>query len=305
MIAMQTLAEKLKHILIPLVTPFKENGDVNYAVAEELADFVIKKEYCDSIVVTGTTGEFNTLSSEERVELFKVVKNTVDGRVPLVAGTGAASAREAVKLTQEAERFGYDAAMVVGPYYCKPTQAGIFRYFETIATSVAMPIMLYNIPIFTGMNIEPETVSRLAEIENIMGIKDEAGINPTQMTDYALVTPDDFTIYNGDDIMVLCGLVQGAAGVVSGVSHICGHVMRDMIDAFLSGQMEKARRIHMALYPLLKAEVPNKRIHPNPVLRAGLEMIGIPVGPPRLPLDEPTPAEKEQFRQHLIRLQII
>ncbi len=295
----------LKHILIPLVTPFKNNGDVDFAVAEQLADFVIRKNYCDSMLVAGTTGEFNTLSAEERIQLFKTVKEVVDGRVPLVAGTGAASAREAIRLTQEAERLGYDVAMVVGPYYCKPTQAGIYQYFRSIAESVAMPIMLYNIPIFTGMNVAPETVRRLAEIENVKGIKDEAGINPTQMTDYALVTPEDFTIYNGDDIMVLCGLVQGAAGVVSGTSHLCGHIMRSMIDAFLSGQMEEARALHMALHPLIKALVPNQRVHPNPVLRAGLEMIGIPVGPPRLPLDEPTPAEKEQFRQHLVRLQII
>ena len=302
---MNTLAEKFKHILIPLITPFKENGDVNFEVAEQLADFVITKGYCDSIVVTGTTGEFNTLSTQERIELFKVVKSAVDGRVPLLAGTGAASAREAIILTKEAEKLGYDAAMVVGPYYCKPTQAGIYKYFETIAASVALPIMLYNIPIFTGMNIEPETVSRLAQIENIKGIKDEAGLNPTQMTDYALVTPDDFTIYNGDDIMVLCGLVQGAAGVVSGISHICGNIMHNMIDAFLSGQIEEARKIHLALHPLLKAEVPNNRIHPNPILRTGIEMIGIPVGPPRLPLDQPTKEEKEQFRQHLIRLKVI
>jgi len=301
-----TLAKKLGHILVPLVTPFRrDNGDVNYEEMEKLVDHVITRKFCDSLIVTGTTGEFNTQLYEERVELYRVVKKAAAGRVPLIAGTGAASAREAVRLTQAAEKIGYEVVMVVGPYFCKPIQEGVYRYFEAVAKSVEIPIMLYNIPILTGVNIAPATVARLAKIKNIKGIKDEAGINPTQMTEYALVTPDDFTIYNGDDIMVLCGLAQGAAGVISGGSHLIGDKMRQMIGFFLAGENEKAREIHMALDPLFKSMAPGEHTLPTPLLRAALEMAGHPVGPPRLPLVESTPEEKEVVRKHLVRLGII
>jgi len=302
---MELLSEKLKHIVVPLLTPFKENGDVNYEEAQELVEHLISKNYCDSILVTGTTGEFNTLTYEERVELFGVVKKAVDGRVPLVAGTGAGSTREAIGLTQEAERLGYDVAMVVSPYYCRPNQEGIYRYFRSIAQKTALPIMLYNIPLFSGVNINPETVARLSKTENIRGIKDELGFNPTQMTEYALVTPDDFTIYNGDDIMILCGLAQGAAGVVSGGSHLIGNRIRKMMNLFLAGKTEKARKIHMAIDPFFKAFCPNGRVNPIPVLKAAMEIAGHPVGPPRLPLDTATTEEREQIKKHLIRLEII
>jgi len=301
-----TLAEKLGHILIPLVTPFKrDNGDVNYEVMEKLVDHLITKRFCDSLIVTGTTGEFNTLTPEERIELFKVVKKAANSRVPLIAGTGAASAREAIGLTQAAEKMGYEVAMVVGPYYCKPIQEGVYQYFKSVADSVSIPIMMYNIPILTGVNVAPSTVARLCEIKNVKGIKDEAGINPTQMTDYRLVTPDDFTIYNGDDIMVLCGLAQGAAGVVSGGSHVIGDKMRAMIDFFLSGRNDKAREIHLALHPFFKSMAPGEHTLPTPLLRAAIEMTGIPVGPPRLPLLEHTPEDKEAVRKHLVRLGVI
>lgn len=302
---MKTLGETLGRIVIPMMTPFKDNGDINFAEAERLADFLISRKFCDSIVVAGTTGEFNTLEHEERIELFRVVKKAAAGRIPLVAGTGAGSAREAVKFTKAAEQLGYDCAMVVSPYYCKPTQDGIYDYFAAVAASVDLPIMLYNIPIFTGMNVEPETVRRLAQIKNIRGIKDEAGINPVQMTDYRLLVPDDFTIYNGDDIMVLCGLVQGAAGVISGFSHLAGDQMRAMINHFLAGEIEEARKYHMAFHPFLKDLAANSRINPVPILRAAVELAGHPIGRARLPLDEATEAEKNLAKRHLQRLGIL
>jgi dihydrodipicolinate synthase len=303
---MAKLGDKLKQILVPLITPFEEGSqDVDYKMAEKLVEHLISKNFCDTIIVAGTTGEFNTLSNEERIELFKVVKGAVNGRVPLVAGTGAASTRDAVKLTQAAEKLGYDAAMVVGPYYCKPSQEGIYQHYATIAANTGLEMMLYNIPIFTGMNISPETVGRLSKVKNIVGIKDEAGINPTQMTEYAGITPKDFTIYNGDDIMILCGLVQGACGVVSGASHLIGDKIRKMINLFLDGKVAEAREIHMAIDPLFKAFCPNGRVNPMPVLRAAVELIGLPVGAGRLPLDEATPEEKQNIKKHLIRLGVL
>ncbi|MCK5457155.1 MAG: dihydrodipicolinate synthase family protein, partial [Melioribacteraceae bacterium] len=237
---MGTLKEKLGNIIIPIVTPFdKVTGKVNLDEAANLVDFVIEKKYCDSIAVTGTTGEFSTMTVEERIEMYKAVKEAAAGRVPLVAGVGAASVQDAIKLSQEAEKLEYDVVMVLAPYYCKPGNEGIYKSFAEVAMNVSIDILLYNIPIFTGVNIDPKIVSRLSgEFKNIKGIKDEAGINPTQMTEYALATEGDFTVYNGDDPMILCGLVQGAAGVVSGSSHLIGNKIREMINYFKHGKNE-------------------------------------------------------------------
>jgi len=303
---MKNLAEVLKHIIVPLATPFnRKNQDVDYGIAEALVEHLIGNRLCDSILVSGTTGEFNTLSFEERVKLLLVAGRAADGRVPMIAGTGAASTRETVLLTQKAEELGYDCAMIIAPYYCRPTQEEILEHFKTVAKQTGIPIMLYNIPLFTGVNIDPGTVAELAELDNILGIKDEAGVNPTQMTEYAGVTPDHFTIYNGDDIMVLCGMAQGAAGVVSGGSHIIGAQMRRMIELFLAGRHEQAREIHMSLDPLFKALPPSRGVNPIPALKAAIEMVGIPVGPPRLPLLESSTEHKKTVRRHLERLGVL
>jgi 4-hydroxy-tetrahydrodipicolinate synthase len=304
---MQTLGEKLGHIVIPLATPFKEDSqDVNYDVAAALVDHVIVNGFCDSLIVAGTSGEFNTLSLDERFELFRVVKDAAGGRVPLVGGACSSATRDAVRLVQEAERLEYDATMVLGPCYCRPCQEGVYRHFATIAQATSLPVMLYNIPIFTGLNVEKETVARLADdIPNIVGIKDEAGINPTQMTEFSRVTPDDFTIYNGDDIMVLCGLAQGASGVVSGASHIIGRQMREMIDLFLAGKNKEALEIHMGLDPLFKDFCQNGRTNGIPIWKAAMNLCGLNVGPPRLPLAPATAEETEIIRGHLARLGII
>jgi 4-hydroxy-tetrahydrodipicolinate synthase len=302
---MKALRETLGQIVVPMVTPFSQDGELHYDGARELVEHLISNKFCDSILVAGTTGEFHALSHTERVELFKVVKEAASGPVALVAGTGAGSSREALMLTQEAEKLGYDAVMVVSPYYCRPNQEGIYRHFETIARGTSLPVMLYNIPLFSGVNIDPQTVTRLSEIENIMGIKDELGLNPTQMTEYALVTPEDFAIYNGDDIMILCGLVQGAAGTISGGSHLFGDKIRNMMELFLSGNNGEALKIHKDLDPFFKALCPNRRVNPIPVLKAAMEIAGHPVGPPRLPLDTATEQERAQIREHLIRLEVI
>ncbi len=304
---MQRLGERLGRIVIPLATPFSEgNQDVDYDAAAALVDHVIRNRCCDSLVVAGTSGEFNTLTVEERFELFRVVKGAAGGRVPLVAGACAGSTREAIRLAREAGRLGYDALMVIGPYYCRPDQEGVRRHFAAVAESTDLPVMLYNIPIFTGLNVEKETVARLAGSHaNIVGIKDEAGINPTQMTEFMRVTPPGFTVYNGDDIMVLCGLAQGAAGVVSGGSHIIGAQMRAMIERFLSGDLAGAREIHLALDPLFKDFCQNGRTNGIPIWKAALNLCGLKVGPPRLPLSPATDAEIAVIRGHLIRLGLL
>ncbi len=301
------LGKKLGHIVIPLTTPFhKDTQDLNLDAAGRITDRLIGEKACDSLIVGGTSGEFNALSVEERIALFRIVKEAAGGRVPLVAGACSTSTRDTVRLAQEGERIGYDAVMALGPSYCRPTQEGAYRHFSAVAESTALPVMLYNIPIFTGLNVEKETVARLAEKHaNVVAIKDEAGINPTQMTEFRRVTPEGFTIYNGDDIMVLCGLAQGAAGVVSGSSHIVGRQMREMINHFLEGRIGEALEIHMTLDPLFKAYGSNGRLNPIPLWKAAMELCGLEAGPPRLPLDPATPEETAIMRGHLERLGVL
>jgi 4-hydroxy-tetrahydrodipicolinate synthase len=304
----ESLGKKLGHILIPLATPFKDDEyqDVDYDAVGPLVNHVIENKLCDSLVVAGTSGEFNAMTVEERFELFKAVKEAAAGRVPLVAGACAGSTRDAILLAKKAEELEFDAIMVVGPYYCRTTQEGIYQHFASVAKATTLPVMLYNIPIFTGTNVEKETVARLAkDFSNVVGIKDEAGINPTQMTEFARVTPEGFTIYNGDDIMVLCGMIQGAAGVVSGASHVVGHKIREMIESFLAGDLLGARKIHMELDPFFKAFGSNDRINGIPLWKAALNLCGLKVGPPRLPLVRATDEEIEIMRSHLVRMGIL
>lgn len=303
-----SLGEKLGHIIVPLATPFidDEYQDVDYEAAVSLVNYVVENKHCDSLVVAGTSGEFYAMTVEERFELFKVVKNAVAGRVPIVAGACAGSTRDAILLAKKAEELEYDALMVVSPYYCRPNQEGIYQHFASVAKATALPVMLYNIPIYTGINVEKETVARLAhDFSNIVAIKDEAGINPTQMTEFARVTPEGFSIYNGDDIMVLCGMVQGASGVISGASHIVGDRIRMMIESFLAGDLLDARKIHIELDPFFKAFCSNERINGIPLWKAALNLCGLKVGPPRLPLARATDEEIEIMRSHLLRMGIL
>ena len=300
------LSDRLGEIIVPMVTPFRRSdAKVDLAVVEELVEHLVSKNYCDTIMAAGTTGEFSTLSFEERIELFRVVKSANSGRKTIAAGTGAASTWETVKITQKAEDLGYEFAMVVAPYYCRPDQEGIYQHFKTVAENTRLQILLYNIPLFTGVNIDPPTVGRLSQIQNIAGIKEEAGLNPTQMTEYRLAADSIFTVYDGDDIMVLCGLVQGASGVVSGGSHLIGDKMREMIRAFKSGDQNLALKVHCELDPFFKSLSPPEGVNPIPGLKAAIEMAGIPVGPPRLPLSAVSDKHREKIKEQIRRLGVI
>ena len=214
---MNKFVAKYGRILVPLITPYGENEEVDYVQYEKLIDYIITNKLGDSLIVTGTTGEASLLTFDERVKLMETAINAAAGRMPVIAGTGCASTKETIALTQKAEELGIETCLVVVPFYNKPTQEGIYLHYKKLAENTKVNIMLYNIPIFVGVNMEPETVRRLAEIPNIIGIKDEAGINPTQVTDFFLATKDvdpDFAIYNGDDVMLLPTIVQGAMGLV-------------------------------------------------------------------------------------------
>lgn len=280
-------------VSVPLVTPFSPHEDVDYEALGRLADFVIARDFCDSLIVTGTTGEFHALTDEERVEIWKTVAAANRGRVPLVAGVGAASTRGAVRFTRLATEMGFDVVMCVSPFYSKPTQEGLRRHLTAVASATPLPVLLYNIPLFTGVNLEPDTVERLAEIPNIRGIKEEAGIQPTQATAYALRTPPDFSLYCGDDTMVLQVLPQRGVGVVSGGSQAIGNWMKAMIAAYCRGDNAEASRIYFKLAPFFASLNQNGRVNPIPILRAAIERAsGIRIGPPRSPQ---MPATEEEI----------
>lgn len=296
-------------ILVPMVTPFKEDQSVDYDAAVSIAEKLIADNKADSIILTGTTGEFFTMNFEERVKLFQVVKEAVGDKIPLIAGTGCASTVETIALSKKAEELGFELVMIVAPYYTKPNQEQIYNHYKTIAESINISIMLYNIPIFTGVNVNPETVAKLAKIENIIGIKDEAELNVKQITEFINVTPDDFIIYNGDDTMIIETYAQGGkhriGGVVSGASHLIGNRIRNMIETFLAGNVQEAAEMQQSFLPLFRIMGQNNRTNPVSLIKDAMNMIGYNAGVSRLPLTPGTEEEKAKVRQVMEELDII
>ena len=269
-------------VITAMVTPFKEDGSVNYDVAEKLAAHLAENG-TDTFVVCGTTGESPSMTWDEEYQLFKCVLQAVSGKAKVIAGCGSNSTKEAIGATQEAAKMGVHGSLQVVPYYNKPPQAGLYRHFQAIAEAVPeLPLLLYNVPGRTGQNLQPQTVARLAEIENIIGIKESTG-NIDQASQMRRLTPSEFQIYSGDDYMTLPLLSVGAKGIVSVASHLVGLQLQQMIQAFEAGKIEAARDIHLKLFPLFK--VLFATANPIPV-KAALNLQGWDVGSTRLPLYE-------------------
>lgn len=286
-------------VLTAMITPFTADGQVNYAVAEKLAVYLADNG-SDSLVVCGTTGESPALSWDEEYQLFQVVQKAVAGKAKVIAGTGSNSTKEAIAATQKAEQLGLDGSLQVVPYYNKPPQAGLYEHFRAIAeASPSLPIMLYNIPGRTGQNLLPETVARLAEIPNIVAIKEASG-NLDQVSQIRRLTPTEFSIYAGDDSITLPLMTVGGRGVVSVASHLVGKQMQQMVQAFEAGQVQLATEIHLKLFPLFKALF----LTTNPIpVKAALQLQGWEVGSPRLPLVQPDEALKHQLQSVLSELE--
>lgn len=277
-------------VLTAMATPFDESGAVDFEQAASLAKHLVANG-SDGIVVAGTTGESPTLSDEEKIRLVRTVKDAVAGRALVVAGTGTNDTRHSVHLTKDAQRAGADGILLVNPYYNRPSQDGLYAHFRTIAESTPLPCMLYNIPGRTGVNTAPETIARLAEMPNITAVKEATG-NLDQASEIRRLTKDDFQIYSGDDSLTLPMLAVGGAGVVSVASHLAGREIREMVQAYQQGDVRRAVQLHIRLFPLFRVLF----ITTNPVpLKAALNMSGIKVGKPRLPLVEATAKEKEQI----------
>ncbi len=276
---------------VALVTPLCDDGSVDTKKLLELVDFQIEKG-THGIVPCGCTGEAATLTHEEQETAIGAVIKHVNGRVPVVAGTGSNSTAEAVHLTKSAAEAGADGALVITPYYNKPTPEGQYRHYKAIADEVDIPIMLYNVPSRTGISMQPETIARLSEIDNITTIKEASG-SMEQVS--KIMSLCDITVMSGDDSMTLPMLSVGASGVVSVAANIVPAEMANLVDTFEAGDLDNARQIHFDLFDIFKAIF----LETNPIpVKTALQMMGMLNGKMRLPLCEMGPA-KEQLRDVL------
>ncbi|TXC91903.1 4-hydroxy-tetrahydrodipicolinate synthase [Metabacillus litoralis] len=275
-----------------MVTPFDKNGNIDFQKTSTLIDYLINHG-TESLVVAGTTGESPTLSTEEKIALIKHTVKEVNGRIPVIAGTGSNNTAASIKLTKQAEEAGVDAIMLVTPYYNKPSQEGMYQHFKSIAESTKLPIMLYNIPGRSVVNMSVDMIVRLAELPNVKAIKDASG-NLDAMADIIAKTSDDFHLYSGDDGLTIPVLSIGGTGVVSVASHIIGKEMQEMISSFENGDHAGASKLHRTLLPIMKQlfAVPN----PGPV-KTALQVKGLDVGSVRLPLLPLTSAERIELME--------
>lgn len=285
----------LGRIMTAMVTPMKDNFEVDYQEAGRLAKY-LAEHGSDGIVVSGTTGESPTLSSEEKVELFRVVKEAVGKNAIVYAGIGSNSTTNSVALARQAVTTGVDGLMAVVPYYNKPSQEGMYQHFRTIAEATELPLMLYNVPGRTSSNLLPETVLRLSKIPNIVALKEAVGVMD-QVSELKRILPEDFEVYSGDDSLTLPMLALGCSGIISVAAHVVGDEMKKMVDAWFAGDTKTALQWHLKLTPIFKGIF----ITSNPVpIKYLVNTVGIKAGKVRLPLVEATP-EEEQFLTELIK----
>jgi 4-hydroxy-tetrahydrodipicolinate synthase len=293
---------ELGRLLTAMVTPFDDQGAVDYVQAKLLARALLDSG-SDGLVIGGTTGEAPVLSHEEKLRLFAEVKVAVGGRGAVVAGTGTYNTAESIELSRQAEKEGVDALLLTVPYYNRPTPEGLFRHFEAIAKSTSLPCILYNIPGRTGTNMTEQTALRLSRIPNIVGVK-EASANFGQIAAIIEGAREGFRVWSGNDGDTLPILALGGYGVICVISHLTGLQMRELIESFLAGRTEEAATIHRRLLPLNNALM---TLASNPIpIKYALNQIGFRVGPPRLPLCEPDEATGEKImaevRRHHIDL---
>jgi 4-hydroxy-tetrahydrodipicolinate synthase len=291
---MSKLNAPFGRLLTAMVTPFRDDLALDLDGAARLARHLVESG-SDGIVVSGTTGEVPTLSFEEKIELYRLVKRTVQGTAAVIAGTGNYSTEESIHVTRAAERAGVDGVMAVVPYYNNPPQEGLYRHFKAIAESTALPLIVYNVPSRTVRNLEAATMLRLAALPNVAAVKEASG-KLEQVAEIIAGSPEEFVVYSGDDALTLPMMAMGAIGVISVVSHVAGRQIRAMIDAFVSGDVTGAARLHCQLLPLFKAAF----VTTNPIpIKAALEMCGLPAGPLRPPLLAASENERAMVRMAL------
>lgn len=268
-------------ILTAMVTPFGPDGSVNLEAARQLVEWWLEHG-SDGLVVTGSTGEAATMTAEEKKALWACVVEQVKGRVPVIAGTGSNNTAASIEATRAADACGVDGFLVVGPYYNKPTQEGYYQHFKAIAACTDKPLILYNVPGRTAANISPATVARVAkDCPNVVAIKEAAG-NVAQVAELYRLLPEDFSIYSGDDGLILPFMSVGATGLISVLSNINGEILQELMRAYEEGQVREAAQLNKKMVPL--ADAMFIETNPIPVKAAVTLVTGIDAGDPRLPL---------------------
>jgi 4-hydroxy-tetrahydrodipicolinate synthase len=282
------------NVLTAMVTPFKKDLSMDYAMAEKLAVHLVENG-SDGLVLHGTTGESPTLTHEEEYELYRVVKKAVGNKCKIIAGTGSNSTATTINSTKEAEKIGVDGVMIVTPYYNKPPQEGLYQHFKAVAGATSLPVIVYNIPGRTAKNIETDTMVRLAAIENIVAVKEASG-DLKQVEDVRKRCPKDFIIYSGDDNLTYPIMERGGVGIISVAAHLVGNDIKKMTTLFFEGKKAEAKAISDKLLPLFEAIF----ITTNPIpVKAALGLIGLPVGGLRLPMIDANQTEIDELKKVL------
>lgn len=281
---------------VAIVTPFHQDGTVNYEKFAELIEFQITNS-TDAIVVCGTTGEASTLTHEEHLDVIRYCVEKVAGRVPVIAGTGSNCTETAIYLSTEAEKAGVDGVLLVSPYYNKATQNGLYGHFKAIADSIKIPALLYNIPGRTGVNIQPETIVRLCrDVENIVGVKEASG-NISQVVKLMAIADGCVDLYSGNDDQVVPLLAVGGMGVISVLSNVAPKETHDMCAKFFEGDLQGSLDIQLKASALIDALF--CEVNPIPVKKA-LNLMGMEAGPMRRPLTEMEPANAERLKKAMV-----
>ena len=280
---------------VAIITPMTETGAVNYPKLEEILEYQIANG-TDAIIICGTTGESSTLSHEEHLEAIRFTAEKVAGRIPVIAGTGSNCTETAIYLSQEAEKYGVDGALLVTPYYNKATQKGLIAHFTKIANSIKIPVILYNIQSRTGVNIAPETMAYLAKnVENIVGVKEASG-NISQIAKVAQLCGDSCDIYSGNDDQIVPLLSLGGKGVISVLSNVAPAQAHEICAAYFAGDVKRSAKLQLEAIPLIHALF--SEVNPIPV-KAAMNLLGKETGPLRMPLTEMEPEHQEVLKKEL------
>lgn len=281
-----------KGAIVAIVTPIKDDK-IDYESYKKLIDFQLKNK-TNGILTCGCTGEPATLSYDEHKEMIKFTVEYVNGKVPVIAGTGSNNTKEAIELSQYAEKVGADGCLLITPYYNKPTQKGLYLHYKEIAKNVSIPIILYNVPSRTGISIAPETVLELSEIKNIVGIKEASGSLDQVSKILSIVKRDDFVVLSGDDSLTLPIISVGGKGVVSVASNVVPYEVSQMVEFALNGDFENARKLHLKLFPIFKILF----IETNPIpVKTILSLMGMISPEWRLPLCGPSEENLEKIKK--------
>ena len=280
---------------VALVTPFTKDNKVNFDKLAELIEYHIENK-TDAIVSCGTTGEATTMSDEEILSVLEFTVKKVNGRIPVIAGTGSNNTMHSVELSQKAEALGVDGLLIITPYYNKANKSGLKKHFVTIAESVNIPIILYNVPGRTCMNISPALIAELAQVPNIVAVKEASG-DLGQVAEIASLVPEDFAIYSGNDDSIVPLLSLGGHGVISVLANVCPRETHDLVEKYLNGDVEGSRKIQLDLDALIAALF----IEVNPIpVKTAMNLLGFEIGDLRLPLDNMDPANLEVLKKELI-----